>query len=43
MPSPHQHPAIARDQREDVAWSDDIIAGLGSIDGDRDGARAVAS
>ena len=41
MPGPHQHAALARDQREDVAGRDDVVEVLGRVDGRGDGARAV--
>ena len=41
MPGPHQHAALARDQREDVTGRDDVVEVLGRVDGRGDGARAV--
>ena len=41
MAGADQHAAVARDQREDVAGRDDMLAALGGVDRDRDGARAV--
>src|SRR3546814_8500326 len=37
MPGAHQHPALARDQREDVARRHDLVGAVGGIDRDRDG------
>ena len=41
MARAHQHPALARDQRKDVAGGDDVVARLGRIDRDRNRPRAV--
>ncbi len=41
MAGAHQHAAVARHQREDVARRDDVLGALGRIDRDRDGAGAV--
>lgn len=40
MPRAHQHAAVARAQRKDVAGRGDIGRALGGVDGHGDGARA---
>jgi hypothetical protein len=37
----HQHAAVARAQREDVARRHDVVGALGRVDGHADGVRAV--
>ncbi len=41
MPGAHQHAAVARDQREDMAGRHDLVLALGGVDRHRDGARAI--
>jgi hypothetical protein len=41
MAGADQHAAIARDQREDVARGDDVIAALSGVDRDGNGAGPV--
>ena len=42
MPRPHEHTAIARDEREHMAGRNDIVLSLGGIDRHGDGARAIS-